>query len=233
MTDDDLKRIDGAMSAFGGPVSYEVHCSDGLTRELSLKELLSYENPQRKAIHSLKATSVSLEGDNKRTAIVDFEDRYQRTIAFYLNGFENDVEKFNSAMMDIVEGMRPWYAWFVGRFSAPMFAMVFGLVLGVLAVVLIWHLSACHDLPGAGTGAAWVVLMANSVWLGSLFLSFMCAETIDNLKKRFFPAITFAIGQGAKRHDTMENIRWVIVVGSALAIVSGIVVSIIMMPFSR
>jgi hypothetical protein len=43
--------------------------------------------------------------------------------------------------------------------------------------------------------------------------AFVVIFGVSRLKARYFPMVSMAIGQGARRHSTDEQVRWTVIVG--------------------
>lgn len=51
---------------------------------------------------------------------------------------------------------------------------------------------------------------------------------LNRLRDLYFPVATFAIGQGARRHQLRETIRWVVVVGFLVSLAASVFVGLLM-----
>jgi hypothetical protein len=226
LTGEDLKKLHKALTAFGDSVTYEVKCADHLTRELDFKKLTEYENPPNKAIRSIKVHARK-QNEYDRSATIDIGEGFRSTFDLYLNGPESEVEKLNDAIEDILAGMRPWY-WWLTRFSFFItLGIVFALMwaVGVLMTIVLRCRGHTVSTESGGDSNAFV--------FGVALAACMIAAALDKSKSWIFPRATFAIGQGKRRHETRETVRWVFVGTLGLGIVASLVAGVLLMPFTR
>ena len=45
---------------------------------------------------------------------------------------------------------------------------------------------------------------------------------LNKIRERLFPSITFAMGQGKRRHENLEKIRWGVVVAFVISLLAGL-----------
>jgi hypothetical protein len=231
LTAEDLKKLHSVFTSFGDKesVTYEVECADGLTRELDFKKLSEYENPPRKAIRSIKIRA-RRKDDYGRYATLDFGGSWSWPVHLYLSGPESGVETLNDAIMDILAGMRPWY-WRLTRFSFFGALLVFILCSSSLSAVLGIILVYGVGVDNAGPNVTLVPLFSVVFGLGAILV--LIAMGLDKFKGRVFPQITFAIGQGVRRHATMELVRWVVVVALFVGTMASLIAGIMLLPFAH
>lgn len=215
LTADDLRKLHETFQIFGYPITYDVSCSDGLKREFTdVNELLRYENPPNRKIKSITVCITSVEPTKATYPLMAVVTFGQHEIHVSIKWIEETLLKFDAAFQERLSGMRPWYA--------PL-AMINFAPSKLMAILLALLYGAAVYKPGAITLANDVttfLAVAISI-LGIAFLIFVGGNLLAFLNHLFFPKAVFAIGQGAKRHDDKEKIRWGIIISFLISIVSG------------
>ena len=210
LTRDDVKKVWERTAALGLTVAATIHCSDGIIREFSsLDDLLAYENAP-----SGKITSLIIFGDNQRGATVakvEFFEAYQRTVRASYDGEEAQLLDWKRGISDLVDGMLPWYR-AIAQIDVSEVCLGAGLGLIGLSIVVpdSFRIGAAKSL----LVSAGCILALGAVVLGVVFRRFF---------NRWFPVSTFALGQGVRRFEDDEKIRWGIIVALLIGIVGSII----------
>lgn len=106
---DGLKKLGSLFSDRIGPLEIQIDCVDEITRNFpSMEELLLYENAKSKAIKSLRLFARSK--DSNQRAEIKFTDSEWRGISIELDASQEVVSRLKDEVLDILSGMRPWYA---------------------------------------------------------------------------------------------------------------------------
>lgn len=187
-------------------------CTDDATRQFSsLSELLEYENHKERRILDLCIRtegkseinggwlSIQINWQSGNT----FEKAYSQV---RINGEGDHALLINTKIRDVIEGTKPWYAWFakidVGFFV--YFAMILALGLMIAGGV--------YDLLGYGPESPpsepigpWYTRMTVALFAYALYG--LLAGTLVVFRRIFFPAGVFLIGQEIARNKTKEWIR--------------------------
>lgn len=211
--DELLEELEDAFTSFVGETKWEIECVDGATREFSsLKALMAHDNRGSKQVKKL-----SLRGydhPRNRTGALDIEiDYLLGHYRFNWEGEERYSIEFRNKVHRFLLNSKPWYSpvCIVGRFWTPvLLSLLFGYLIDSLATRYGWK-----SVLGGFT--SYFALAANVV----------LALTISGLKERIFPPVDFVFGTGTKRHQFLENIRWVVVVGFVVSVVAGLATSFV------
>jgi hypothetical protein len=192
------------------------HCHDGLVRQFAtLEGLVGYENPGRASITSLELSAMS--ADRETTAQISLGTRYSTSMTASLHGEEACISSLRTSLTDILDGMRPWYSRIatVELFYVwvPIFAFPY---------LLIQILGASSPSSSKMEIPFRTAVYLTAVVVGELAAIGLVIWGTSRLRSRFFPVSTFAIGQGAGRHQRDEQIRWVVIVGFLVNVAAGI-----------
>jgi len=178
-----LKEVDAST------LEYAVKFSDGSTVKYDdIEEIIAQPNSRRHAIVSLIA---GVEGHAGRSASVTLRDSPSPSVEYTVNGRQRDVTYVADKLDDWADALSQWYSPFVSTLQIVPVIVAIGLPL--LAVnALSAHFPANNTglqsyIPGAG-----LVLVI----------------VVEILAFKLFPRGTFAIGQGVKRHQLFNFLRY-------------------------
>ena len=200
---DGLKKLGSLFSDRIGPLEIQIDCVDEITRNFaSMKELLLNENAKSKAIKRLRLFARSKEFDKR--AEIKFTDSEWRGISIELDASEEVVSRLKDEVLDILSGMRPWYAP-VHRFEPTK---VFILALFFLLAALLFSLyNLGEEVLGPQKFTPRSLATYVSIVLAMPFLSLFALSLIVRGKNSVFPRAIFGIGQGAGRLINLERIQ--------------------------
>lgn len=213
--DDSIKRIWSHVHGYADTARAEVRCFDEITRTFeTLDELLGYENNPRSLITQIEISGRSSEQEKSMT--ITLGRSYSTPTSLSIRGEEVDVSVAQDKVRDTFHGMKAWYAPI-----ATIDMYVFWSVVIVLAMMILQLMAPSNTAPTSGRtlkealhALPKVLLIlggvAAAVWL-TVFI-----------RRRFFPMVSFAIGQGVKRYQFDEQIRWTVLVGFLVGIASSI-----------
>jgi len=205
-TEEAVRKIWERFSSIGSSVYSVLRCSDEASRHFeSLESLLAYENPSRAAIESLEISAHFQE--HGKAMVVLASKSWENKIEVRLQGEEREVMSLRSDLIDIFHGMRAWYT--------PV-AVIRESMLWFSTPALLFFLYTFykdHTIPSAVLGAS----------LAAIFVIWAAFR----LRTRLFPHGTFAIGQGEKRHQLAEQIRWVVIVGLGVSLAGAAIWSVV------
>jgi hypothetical protein len=199
---DDLQKLHKIIYLADDVCSFEIVCTDGLTREFrDLNELLEYENPPSKAIRTLSIESRS--GDWNRSASIRFSAKDRDNIHIRLRGSEEEVSKYTAKIDDFFPSVSPWYGWIsITRFVAIAYA------LGVF-ILVIAALSGYVSIVVSESPLDKVRFMFYN--MGIFYIPLAVGSLLNKLRDWAFPLSVFAIGQGNERHQRKERLREILI----------------------
>lgn len=219
-TSSDISKLWGIFENAGLTVTATVSCTDGLVRHFdNCESLIAYDNPKRAAITSLELSAKS--HDPYTTAEISLGARYTAPISISLRGEENVISSMRTNVSDTVDGMRAWYS----RVSTIDFFYFWLPIFMVLSLLVQIMSPSGTPHPPAPLKKALEVLAIVAAVLGGIAAVIWA---IAWLRKRLFPVATFAIGQGLSRHQHIEQIRWVAIVGFVVGVGASIVATILL-----
>jgi hypothetical protein len=113
-------------------------------------------------------------------------------------------------VVELVKEARPWYAP-VARFDGFVIFCSFVALLFLVASIL----PPAPKPPPATSAAEQAQRVAISLaWAAGFILAMLAAY---QLRVRYFPVSTFALGRGEQRFDLDEKVRWSVIVATALS----------------
>lgn len=217
---DDVSKIWKSISIPGTKTKAVATCTDGIVRHFdSCEELLGYENPLRASFVSLEISAMSTPHER---AEVSIGQKYSSVVALSLHGQESNISDLRRSLADVVDGMKPWYSWVA---TVSLLNLLFPFVFVCLTLFVLTSTFKIENSPGMPPSRAMLTIVIAVLAIGVIA---GCFWVIQYLRTRYFPKISFSIGQGLGRHQTHENIRWVLVVGFIVNVVASIVVSVML-----
>lgn len=197
-------------------VAATARCQDGLVRQFStLEALVRYENPRRASITSLELSARS--ANHETTAEISLGRRYTTSMTASLRGEEACISSLRTSLTDVLEGMRPWYSRIA---TVDLFFVWFPILTVPYLLITILGLSSPRSSKVEIPFRTAVYLTA--VVVGALAAIGFVIWGTWRLRSRFFPVSTFAIGQGAGRHQRDEQLRWAVIVGFLVSVSASI-----------
>lgn len=188
-----------------------VTCIDGVTRKFgTLNDLFRYENPLRSAIKSIEIAGAA-ESDYRRGQVF-LGTKYSSLITLTLEGREPDITELRTKVIDVIDGMVPWYshAAIASGFNIFMFAML---------AATAGSFFAANELNSIGN------TLNTSVFVfacGYFSLWLFAAWVIYRARMVLFPTTAFGIGQGKNRYQKSEQWRWVVIVPTGLGVIGSL-----------
>mgnify|MGYP006951097362 CR=1 FL=1 len=219
-TSNDISKLWDIFQNYGLIVTATVSCADGLVRHFdSCESLVQYDNPARAAITSLEISARSR--DPYATAEISLGARYSAPISISLRGEENAVSSMRTYVSDAVDGMRAWYS----RIARIDFFYIWFPIFMVLFLLAQIMSPSGTPHPAMPLKKALELVAISTAVIGSIAAVIWA---IAWLRKRFFPAATFAIGQGLSRHQHNEQVRWVVIVGFVVGVGASLAATILL-----
>ncbi|MBP5124004.1 hypothetical protein [Pseudomonas protegens] len=216
---EDVKKIWVLFQGAGLEVEATLDCADGIARKTKLmSDVLDYDNALRVEIKSLKLSGYS--ADLKAFSTITLGGAYSTSVSFSLVGHVDEVADMRIKLMDVVDGIKPWYD-LLSRFDIfTTMAAVF-MICGFYFSLLGSGKPKTNVEPSQAFYLTFVII-AVLVAIGLFVWGFSC------LRRRFFPVAVFEIGQGLKRNEFAEKVRW----GVVVAFVVGVAAAFAFKPFA-
>lgn len=133
------------------------------------------------------------------------------------------VSRLRSDLGDIIAGSKPWYS-AIGRFdflNAGLLILFVAWLVLMAAVGFGWIQS-----DGDSGDNVRVKAMAQLITWGVPLLMVGVGIGFNRLRGLIFPFGSFLIGQGIRRHNTLEKARWTVIVGFIVSLSAGIAITL-------
>lgn len=197
-TMEELSKIRRLFEQFADcSVRCTVLLGDGYIRSFPYEELVGLENSKDRPIVGL-TLEAEVDGDHP-SAKLELVAVRDGNVELTLHGSHDRIEVLRRALEDRFVAMTAGYAWFAKRDTSGLaFLLVFGALVAAAEEAL---------YP-----AALCFLIAVAVW--------------PSQWRRMFPATSFRIGQGEKRHEQAGFWRVTVLAGLAVSVVSTVVVEL-------
>jgi len=185
-----LEQLATILSEAALYLQYTITFADGTTvRYPVVKEVIEQPNPTNNAIVSLIAGTPTEEA---QSCYIVFRSKPAPTLEYTINGPQERVvylsHKFDQWIETIRQGYsilyRPAVAWLI-------------LAVAIYSPIFLWDHVVSHFLLNVPATGSWVKSLFS---LGLWAFWILVATTL-------LPKATFALGQGARRHQTIKNIR--------------------------
>lgn len=218
----DLERICADLSSYVDTISFELECRDRLKRQFeNLEELLTFENPPKKDIKTLRLTARS----NKREIWIWLKlDKDARSnILIHIEADEVATTTLSECLDERLAAMKPWYGRIAKMQLYKLYTLLtafLGLMLGSILVFAVAFGKISFADPSNAIGA-----LALGALIGLTVLILL--TFLDRLKLSLFPMGAFTIGQGAKRHKNKELVRTSVVIAFFVSLAASIVAALI------
>ncbi|MGH8544552.1 MAG: hypothetical protein ACREX3_13180 [Gammaproteobacteria bacterium] len=220
---DEVQRLAKLLESRVGDVSWEIGCADGIDRKgHNLEELLAFDNAPACRIEQLFLSARAKGGE--RTASIRLGGAYS-TIEASTDGPAEFVEQLSTSLESHLSGLRTWYAR-VARldFVNIGFLLLFSIfTVAILAVALGFSGTSDESTGSTARGQALVYTMIGGViavgWI------------LNKLREELFPSVTFAVGQGKRRYETLQKTRWSVIVGFGISLLAGL--TLLVIPIGR
>jgi hypothetical protein len=211
--DADLEALNRLLKDFGDDIEYTITGKDGISLTFTdVNKLRAFENPRKKRIVNFSARVVNREP--YRRAYLSLDSHWTHNVYVNIEGSQHMTTKLNEEISTWLDGMRPWY-WWLARGNPLTFSILILLLCSLVFLDSWWgHWSGLRSskpgeflLPPLVTGG--------SFWLAAMGLM------------KGFPAGVFATGQGKRRHDLSDGLRWLAVIGFPVSIIASVIAAVI------
>jgi hypothetical protein len=215
MHDSDVEALHKLLKDFGEEVVYTITCKDGISLKfVDVEKLVAFENPRNNRIVKFAAWVVNREPP--RHAYMLLDSHWTQNVYLDIEGSEHMTKKLNEGLSTWLDGMRPWY-WWLARGNPFTFSIVILLLCSSFFFTGWW----CHRLGSALRPFSFgPILISGLVTGGSFWLLAMGLL-------RGFPAGVFATGQGKRRHEVHDRLRWLAIIGFPISIIASVIAAVI------
>jgi hypothetical protein len=216
--EDELKKLAELLSERIGNFEIRADCADDVARSFkNVKELVAFENVMGKEIRRLR-----IPDDFEKRATVDLSDSRWRGISLDFQARDDVVSRLRTEVLDLVGGMRPWYA-VLHRvdFASISFLAYLLLWFGLLIVVAFkWiAVDGSKETTPSGTALAQLVI-------GGIAVLIAIGIVLNLFRDSVFPRAVFLIGQGKARFQHLEKCQWSIVIAFIVSFAARVVIAV-------
>lgn len=223
LTVEDLTNVAGLFRKLVGEPTFDVECTDHVSRDFSsLDQLLVFPNSRSKRIQSLRITAAS--PDSRTRASLTFSTGHS-PLHVSADGPEEAVSRFSEEVNDSLEGMRPWYSFLAKRDFVNLGFLIVGTIL-VAAIVAIALGFVKTPPPSPATSDPRAEATAYAVMIGGMAVVLIGAILLNRVRDRLFPLATFALGQGVERYRRAELWRWTVVIGFLVSVAASVTMKV-------
>jgi hypothetical protein len=220
--EDELKKLTRLLSDRIGALEIRADCADDVARTFTtLSELVAFENPQGKEIRRLYISARS--DDFTKRATIDLFGSRWRGISLEFHARDDVVSRLRTEVLDVVGGMRPWYA-VLHRADFVSISLIVYLLLwfGLLIAVAFKWIPVQASKEGNASGSA----MAQLIVYGGIAVLFAMGIALNRFRDILFPRAVFLIGQGKARFQQLERFQWGVVIAFIVSFAAGVIIAI-------
>jgi hypothetical protein len=215
MHDSDVEALHRLLKDFGEEIEYTITCKDGISRKFTdVKKLRAFQNARNNRIVSFSAWVSSPEP--RRHAYLFLDSHWTRNVNLNIEGSLEMTTKLNEGLSAWLDGMRPWY-WWLARGNPFTFSIL-------ILLICSWFFFA--GWRGHRLGSALRPLQLGSFLIAGLVAGSCFWLAAMGLMKGF-PAGVFATGQGKRRHEVHDRLRWLAVIGFPVSIIASVIAAVI------
>ena len=209
----DVEKICKLLESQIGPPKLSTECLDDVERSFdSFNELDSYENPPNRTITSLSISSSVSWREESNVAIerASVYFRSDEAVSITVEGQERDSVELRDKLNDIVDGTKNWYTFITKTLNSIVTSV---LVSFIWMMILLYYVRSTSTPEPTQTSWMEVPFPTLVLTLATVILVVFAPPiampfALDRLQKSLFPKTYFALGQGKKRNQTTERIRW-------------------------
>lgn len=210
------------MQFTGNLPTYEIDCNGGLTHRFkNLSDLLNYENAPGKEIATIDFYATS--DSNQKTVSIKLFPSTHYSIRIRIEGPEKSVIDFKSKLEDRLAGMRPWYARIAKIHWGYRYLSAWAFVCSVISIIgfQIFSIGIFRVFLKSEIFRSYGALIALTPLMISASLILLFDSYLAKLHSKYFPISVLAIGQGLERHRHADKIRYTVIIGFLVSVVSG------------
>lgn len=216
----DIEKIWHLMQQeIGGDLDALIKFSDSIERTAeTIDEVLKFENSKTRKIERIEFSARNRETGNKAHLI--FEDYKGRPIQIIASGDDTVVTSIGDKMQELIDGLKPWYS----VISKLDFVYIVGFI-----VFFIFALA--NVMIPDGTNKERLNLLEGvrvmTILISALIVIVFSTWGFNQLKAKYFPVASFAIGQGEERHRIEGKVRWGVIISLLVSITASAVFTIL------
>lgn len=215
---DSISRLWRHVEEFTPEASATVSCADGIERKFhKLEDLLAYENSIRAAVRTIEIFGKTPD----RSISVTVGRSYGARAVLSIRGEEQDATAARTRVLDSFAGMRAWYSPIA---TLDLWVVWFAIFMAFMLVITLMSPGEAQSRPERTFSEAVQALGKVVLYAAPVFAIVFGAS---RLKARYFPMVSMAIGQGARRHSTDEQIRWTVIVGLLVGLAGSAIYALI------
>ena len=212
----DLETLYNLLEKKIGTVTTSAVCSDDVERQFeNLGELASYNNPKTKRILILLIESGA--PNEEGHAKLDFTENPETHISININVQAKTDSDIKNKVFDTIEGMKPWYSFLAETNNFLTIFIAVGTGLGCVMIAYL-AIEKYYVLGNISKISRTFFLLYSSFIIG-----FIANYVLKGLRKRIFPLGYFALGNGERRYEIAERVRWGIIITLAGSFLSWLV----------
>ena len=211
---EDLERLTRLLDSEVGELSWEIACADGVTRSgENVATLLEFDNAPNRKIQRLRLHAGGYLG--QRSASVQLGGRFD-VLDASIEGPAEFVNQLRPALESQLSGLRVWYGRVTGiDFHLATLFLLILLALTMYLAFLFGFIESSNEPPLTSRRAQVIVVTAIA---GISVLPW----GLSKIRDRLFPRATFAIGQGKRRHENLEKVRWGVIIAFGVSLAAGL-----------
>ena len=219
--DEDLRRLIQLLESRVGPVSWTILCSDGIDRTGDdIEELLDFDNAPNRRIQHLRLRAHDAE--DRCSAAVSLGGR-GNVIEASIEGSTGFVDQLHPVLESHLSGLREWYTR-VARADFVVLLLLFPAFVWGGSVLLraFGFIGVSNEFPEPLE----IQRERASAILITGFIGVVAAGWgLNKIREKLFPLVTFAIGQGKRSYETLEKVRWGVIVALGVSLGAGLLLS--------
>ena len=210
---EDLKRLTTLLESKVGEVSWKIMCADGLTRSGDeITTLLEFDNDPDRKIQGLHLRGGGYAAGCR--ASVQLGGSF-KVLNMSIDGPADFVEELRPILESQLSGIRAWYTHISQVSWYAIVMVVFALFFLGVSLVIVSNFDEVIAQSFQFTN------MVISAMVGLFFGVFTLS--LNKIRDKLFPPVTFAIGQGKRRYDNMEKVRWSVIIAFVVSLGAGLV----------
>lgn len=212
-----LRRLQVVLAEVSKALEYTVKYSDGTTVHYpDIEDVINQPNAKP---HSIVAVTAAVEESNGQSGYVILRamPSSSPSVEYTINGSQRNVIYFADQLDDWIAALRQWFSFFRSNLGGGLIGI--GALFGPMLLVLVGF---AHFFPELARGST----VKLSVFVG-LLISLVPLYVIEVWIFMLFPRATFAIGQGAKRHQLFVYLRYGVLGAFVLSIIASLLANLI------
>ena len=212
---EDLERLIRLLDSEVGELPWEIVCADGVTRSgKNVATLLEFDNAPNRKIQRLRIRAGGYVAE--RNASVQLGGPLD-VLDATIEGPSEFVDQLRPALESQLSGLRVWYGSLTGvNFFIVSMILLMLLLVTVFIAEVFGFTQSSNEPPEPSRGA--------QVFVVTLLAGISVIPWgLNKIRDRLFPCVSFAIGQGKRRHEFLEKVRWGVIVAFGVSLSAGVV----------